>query len=91
MDFYIHFFDLVGTKLLELVEYSRLHGKVTREINSTFFTLILKSKHSETFDDYQQISLCNLCYKLISKIIANIIKLILSRSLLAGELVFLKG
>jgi hypothetical protein len=91
VEFYLHYFDLVGTKLLELVEDSKLHGKVTRAINSTFFTLIPKENHPATFDDYRPIALCNLCYKLISKIIANRIKHILSRSLSAEQLGFLKG
>jgi hypothetical protein len=65
IEFYLHFFDLVGTELLELVEDSRLHGKVAGALNSTFLTLIPKENLSITFGDYIPISLCNLCYKLI--------------------------
>jgi hypothetical protein len=42
VEFYLHFFDLVGPDLLELVEDTRLSGKVTGAINSTFLTLIPK-------------------------------------------------
>jgi hypothetical protein len=91
VEFYLHFFDLVGTELLELVEDSRLHGKVSGALNSTFLTLIPKENHPITFDDYRPIALCNLCYKLISKIITNRIKPILSRSLSGEQLGFLKG
>jgi hypothetical protein len=91
VEFYLHFFDLVGKDLQELVEDSRLQGKITGAINSTFITLILKANHPTSFGDYRPIALCNLCYKLISKIIANRIKPILSRSLSAEQLGFLKG
>jgi hypothetical protein len=91
VEFYLHFFDLVGPDLLELVEDTRLSGKVVGALNSTFLTLIPKSASPTTFGDYRPISLCNLCYKLISKIIATRIKPILSRFLSQEQLGFLKG
>jgi hypothetical protein len=91
VEFYLHFFDLVGVDLLELVEDSRLRGKVTGALNSTFLTLIPKENNPISFGDYRPITLCNLCYKLISKIIANRIKPILSRTLSGEQLGFLKG
>jgi hypothetical protein len=91
VEFYLHFFDLVGPDLLELVEDSRLQGKISRALNSTFLTLIPKASHPTTFGDYRSIVLCNLCYKLISKIIANRVKPILSRLLSREQLGFLKG
>jgi len=72
------------------VEDSRLHGRISKALNSTFLTLISKANHPTTFGDYTLIALCNLCYKLISKIIANRIKPILLRSLSREQLGFLK-
>jgi hypothetical protein len=43
------------------------------------------------FDDYRPISLCNLIYKVISKIIENRIKPFLSNCLSSEQLGFLKG
>jgi hypothetical protein len=91
VEFYLHFFDLIGPDLLDFVEDSRQHGKVTGAVNSTFLTLIPKENHPANFGDYRPIALCNLCYKLITKIIANRIKPILSRTLSAEQLGFLKG
>jgi hypothetical protein len=87
----MNFFDLVGPDLLELVEDSRIRGKVNGAINSTFLTLIPKFDDPSTFGDFRPIALCNLCYKLISKIIANRVKPILSRFLSFEKLGFLKG
>jgi hypothetical protein len=77
VEFYLHFFDLVGPNLLEIVENTRLSGKVVGAMNLTFLTLIPKASSTTTFGDYRPISLCNLCYKLISKMIATRIKPIL--------------
>jgi hypothetical protein len=91
IEFFLHLFELVGDELLELVEDSRLRGKVSGSLNSTFLTLIPKENNPTYFGDYRPIALCNLYYKLISKIIANRLNPILSRSLSGEQLLFLKG
>jgi hypothetical protein len=73
------------------VEDSRIRGRVIGTLNSTFLTLIPKENKPSTFGDYKPIALCNLCYKLITKIIANMIKPMLSRKLSSEQLGFLKG
>jgi len=91
VEFFIYFFDLVGDELLEAVEDSMNRGEVVRALNSNFLSLIPKVNKPSSFDDFRPISLCNMCYKLIEKIIANRIKPILSRSLSEEQLGFLKG
>jgi hypothetical protein len=91
VEFFIHFFDLVGGDLLDMVEEARLNGNISGGINLTFIALIPKVNKPQNFGDYRPISLCNLCYKIISKIIANRIKPILSRSLSEEQLGFLQG
>jgi hypothetical protein len=70
-EFFIYYFDLVGVDLLQLVEDSRLKGKISRSLNATFLVLIPKKDIPLTFSDFRPISLCNLIYKLISKVISN--------------------
>jgi hypothetical protein len=60
-------------------------------INATFLTLIPKENKTDSFDDFLPISLCNLCYKIISKIIANQLKPILSGRISTEQMGFLKG
>jgi hypothetical protein len=91
VEFFLHFFDLVAKDLLEVVEESCLSGEVNRSLNSTFIALIPKVNGPATFGDFRPISLCNLCYKIISKIIAKRIRLILSRTLSEEQFDFLKG
>jgi ribonuclease HI len=90
-EFFIHFFDLVGDDLLQMVEHSRINGKVLGSINSTFLALIPKENNSASFNDYRPISLCNLIYKISSKILSNRIKPFLERCLSAEQMGFLKG
>jgi hypothetical protein len=74
-----------------MVEDSRIRGKISGCLNATFLVLIPKSSNSLSFNDFRPISLCNLIYKLISKVISNRIKPFLGRSLSAEQLGFLKG
>jgi hypothetical protein len=90
-EFFSHFFYLVGPDLLQMVEDTRIKGKISSSLNSTFLVLIPKENCSSTFNDFRPISLCNLVYKLISKVISNRIKPILETNLSVEQLGFLKG
>jgi hypothetical protein len=77
----IEFFDLLGPELLEVVEESRLKGNINGALNSTFVDLIPKSDKPESFVGFRHISLCNLMYKVITKIISYRIKYFLSKGI----------
>ena len=51
--------------------------KIGGSTNSTFLSLIPKEKYVVSFDIFHPISLCNIGYKIISKIMANILKYIM--------------
>jgi hypothetical protein len=91
VELYLHFFDLMCQDLLDVVEDARTRGVVNSQLNNTFIVLIPKSNLPRQFKDFRPISLCNLCYKLISKIIARRIRPFLSRALSDEQLGFLKG
>ncbi|XP_074299954.1 uncharacterized protein LOC141631144 [Silene latifolia] len=46
-------------------------GRVLREVNFTFITLIPKGDNPETVQDYPPISLCNVFMRIVTKCIAN--------------------
>jgi hypothetical protein len=77
VEFFIFFIDLVGADLLEMVEETRLRGEV-RPLNSTFLSLIPKANWPSYFLDFQPIALCNLVYKIVTKIIVRRIRPFLS-------------
>jgi hypothetical protein len=82
VEFYLSFFELLGEDLLWVVEEVRLSGKVPRNINATFISLIPKVDCLETFEGFQPISLCNFLYKIIAKVLVVRIKPFLSNFIL---------
>ena len=90
IEFYIAFFDTIGGDILKVVEESRTSGRLYDAINSTFIALIPKSDSPSSFDDFRPISLCNVLYKIISKIIANRIKPILTKHIAPQQFAFLE-
>jgi hypothetical protein len=74
-----------------MVEETRSSGHIAGSLNSTFLALIPKVNKPVNFGDFRPISLCNLVYKVISKVIVVRIKPILSKALSAEQLGFLEG
>ena len=91
VEFYLNFFDLLGPLLVKMVETSRIIGRVAPALNSTFLSLIPKVDLPVSFADFHPISLCNLCYKLISKIAALRLKPFLDASISPQQFGFLKN
>jgi hypothetical protein len=74
-----------------MVEESRKNGRVSGALNATFLALIPKSENPGSFGEYRPIALCNLVYKIITKIIANRIKSTLSFGISKEQFGFLEG
>ena len=59
--------------------------------NSTFLALIPKEKDAVSFDRFRPISLCNISYKIITKIMAKRLKDILPHIIPENQGGFIKG
>jgi hypothetical protein len=91
VEFFLAFFYLMGNDILEMVEETRRKGRVNGALNATFLALIPKSDKPESFGGYRPIALCNLVYKIITKIIASRIKSCLSFGISKEQFGFLEG
>lgn len=77
MIFYKKFWDLIGEKVQHEVLLVLNGGEMLSGWNETTVVLIPKVKSPERIKDLQPISLCNVLYKLISKVTVNRMKQIL--------------
>ena len=82
--FYVGFFELLEKDLLLVVEESRKVGKFLGALNTTFLAIIPKRYVLGTFDEFRPMPLCNVSYKIISKLIARRLKEVLSLAI-SGE------
>lgn len=58
------------------------------EINRTKITLVPETKNLSKMTEFRPISLCNVIYKLISKVLANCLKTIVSQIISENQSVF---
>jgi hypothetical protein len=91
VEFFQVFFDLAGNDILDMVEETRKEGRVSDALNVTFLALIPKSEKPTSFGGFRPIALCNLTYKIITKIIVARIKSSLSFEISKEQFGFLEG
>ena len=74
--------------MFQVVLSSLNSGAILKSINHTFITLIPKVNNLEKVFDFQPISLCNVIYKIVSKVIANRLKPMLNSIISETESAF---
>ena len=67
------------------------HGLSDGDLNATYIALIPKIKNPSRVTDYRPISLCNILYKLISKVLANRLKKMLPHIISQNQIAFILG
>ena len=89
--FYQKFWHIVGNDVSSAVLDFLNSGIKIPEINYTHIVLIPKVKSPEKMTDFRPISLCNVIYKIISKVIANRLKTILPQLISPIQSAFVPG
>ena len=75
--FYKSFWHIVGGDITTAVLATLNFGIIPESINTTFISLIPKILNHKKVSDFRLINLCNVFYKLITKVLVNRLRLIL--------------
>ncbi|XP_026419800.1 uncharacterized protein LOC113315756 [Papaver somniferum] len=89
--FYQKCWDTVGSEVISMVQYLFTNKHMLRAMNHTYQVQIPKIHHPQTPSDYRPISICNVSYKIISKIIANRLKPFLSKIISPTQTAYVAG
>jgi hypothetical protein len=76
-NFFHYCWGIIRKDVWEIIKDSRRSSKVLQALNATFLTLIPKENNTTSPLHFRPISLCNVIYKLLMKIIATHLKPIL--------------
>ncbi len=74
VDFFKTCWSIVKHDILNVVEDSRGNHTILKALNTSFIALIPKQELAQTPDRFRPIALCNVFYKIISKVVANRLK-----------------
>jgi hypothetical protein len=91
VDFFQKNWATVGTKVCNLVLSILNLGVMNKELNFTYIALIPKTKNPSCVTDFRPISLCNVLYKIVSKVLANRLKNILPDIIAPTQSAFISG
>lgn len=89
--FFQSYWSTVGPNVSEFVLTILNGAEIPHEVNYTFMALIPKKHKPDHMSDFRPIALCNVVYKLISKVLANRLKKILPDIITANQSAFVPG
>lgn len=89
--FYKNCWDLVGNKVTAEVLNVLAGGDIPDGWNDTVIALIPKVQNPEQVKDLRPISLCNVLYKVVAKVLANRLKTILPEIISPSQSAFVPG
>ena len=89
--FFKSFWHIVGEDVIAVDLRALNKGNVPESFNTTFISLISKIKNPNKVSDFRPISLYNVIYKLIAKVVANRLNKFLAKSIPNSQSAFLSG
>lgn len=87
--FYKHYWHIIGEDIVSAVQDYYSGEMVIRAVNHTFITLIPKRHSANKVDQFRPIILCNVIYKIITKLIAFRLKPYLDSIIYTSQSVFI--
>jgi hypothetical protein len=89
--FYQHFWNICGDDIYEAVKEWMERGYFPSSLNDTNICLLPKCENPTSMKEMRPISLCNVLYKMVSKLHANIMKLCLAKCVAEEQSTFVEG
>lgn len=89
--FYQAHWDIVGHDITTLCKNFLSSGKLPHGLNNTQIVLIPKKPKPEVMGDLRPIALCNVAYKILAKVLANRLKVLLDKLISASQSAFIPG
>lgn len=86
-----HYWNLIGDNIFHSILHFLNTTSHPENLNHTFITHIPKKKKLELAYDFRPISLCNVFYKIFSKVLANRLKRILPNIISKHQSAFTKS
>ena len=79
----------VGQEVFLVIKNFFMSAQQNSNVNSTFIALVPKKSNSCKVSDYRPISLCNVLFKILSKVMANMLKVILPNIISPNQSAFI--
>ena len=89
--FYKKFWHIVGRDVSAACLYFITNKEFPLDLNKMFIVLIPKKAQTEVLSDMRPIALCNVLYKIIAKMLANRLKLVLDSVISDSQSAFVPG
>jgi hypothetical protein len=86
-----HSWSIIGSDIVIAIKYFFLHNKLPAGLSATAIALIPKIVNPTSVTDFRPISCCNIIYKIISKILANRLQLVLPSIISINQAAYIKG
>lgn len=89
--FFKFYWNIIRGEVIEAITAFFQRGYMLGEINHSFIVLITKGNKAAMVSQFRVISLCNVIYKIISKLLANRLKQVLSKLISPWQVAFIPG
>lgn len=90
-EFYLFYWNIVGDHLFKAISFFFNSGQLPSSWGKTYVALIPKKPNPTSVSDFRPISLCNVCYKIITKMLANRLKRVIHKLIGPEQSGFIPG